>query len=303
MTFQLKKATRFKSKLRIGVFGPSGSGKTYSSLLMAYGMADDWDKIALIDTEHGSGDLYSHLGPYNTLTLEPPYQPERYVEAIQACVQAGMQVIIVDSISHEWEGQGGILEIHSLMPGNSFANWSKLTPRHNRFIDAILQSPTHMICCGRAKQDYVLSEQSKGGRTQQVPEKVGLKAVTRDGFDYEMTTAFDLNIHHWATASKDRTGLFMGKPEMIINEETGLQFTEWMNQGADAPTPINARKTAMVRELGEIIKETGLSEYDIQNITGLPTFKGISDEDFSDGLQRLRAYIAENLIQTSEATA
>ena len=103
-----------------------------------------------------------------------------------------MEVIIIDSISHEWEGKGGILDIHGSMVGNSFTNWAKVTPRHNEFVQKILQSNSHIIATIRSKQDYVLSE--KNGKM--VPEKVGLKGVTREGLDYEFTLVFDVDIKH-----------------------------------------------------------------------------------------------------------
>lgn len=230
MTFQLTKATRQKTKIKLGLSGPSGSGKTYSALLLAKGIAGDWSKIAVIDTENGSADLYADLGDYNTLTLSAPYTPERYIEAIKTCENAGMEVIILDSMSHEWDGKGGILEIHGNMVGNSFTNWAKVTPRHNAFIDAILQSPVHFICTMRSKQDYVLDQ--KDGKS--VPQKVGLKAITREGVDYEFTLVFDIDIKHHAVASKDRTGIFVDQPEFIITEETGWDIKTWTDLGVDS---------------------------------------------------------------------
>ena len=111
-----------------------------------------------------------------------------------------MEVIIIDSISHEWDGSGGIIEYHSSLMGNSFTNWSKVTPMHNSFVNKILQSPAHIIATIRSKQDYILSE--RNGKV--VPEKVGFKGVTGDGMDYEFTIVFDIDINHHATASKDR---------------------------------------------------------------------------------------------------
>ena len=106
---KLKKAVRKQVKLRLGMSGASGFGKTYSALLLAYGMTNDWSKIAVIDTENKSASLYANLGEYNTLELSAPYSPELYTEAIKTCENAGMEVIIIDSISHEWEGKGGCL--------------------------------------------------------------------------------------------------------------------------------------------------------------------------------------------------
>ena len=224
---QLQVASRKRAKIKLAFQGPSGSGKTYSALLLAFGLCGDWSKIAVIDTENHSAELYAHLGQYNTLNIGAPYSPEKYTEAIRLCETSAIQVIIIDSVSHEWEGSGGILDVHSGMAGNSFTNWGKLTPRHNVFVQAILQSPCHIIGTIRSKQDYVLSE--KNGKM--VPEKVGLKGITRDGMDYEMTIVFDIDIKHNAIANKDRTGLFTGKPEFRITPETGKVILAWCNSG------------------------------------------------------------------------
>ena len=227
---QIRQAERKKAKIRLGLQGPSGSGKTYSALLMAYGMTNDWNKIVLIDTENGSADLYAHLGNFRVLNLGIPFLPERYIEAIQTCEKLpDVEVIVIDSISHEWEGSGGILDIHGNMTGNSFTNWGKVTPRHNAFVQKILQSRCHIIATIRSKQDYVLSE--KNGKY--VPEKVGLKGVTREGVDYELTLVMELDLKHNATATKDRTGLFMGKPEFVITPNTGKRILDWCNQGTE----------------------------------------------------------------------
>ena len=215
-------AQRKRAKIRLSIQGPSGSGKTFSSLLIAKGLVSDWSKICVIDTENHSADLYSHLGDYNVLTLGKPFTPEAYIQAIELCETSGMKAIIIDSLSHEWEGEGGILDIHSSMVGNSFTNWSKVTPRHNALVQRILQSDCHVIATFRTKQDYVLSD--KNGKM--VPEKVGLKSVTKDGMDYEFTTVFDLDIHHNATCTKDRTSMF-GQIPIKLTESTGKSILQW----------------------------------------------------------------------------
>jgi hypothetical protein len=222
-----RRATRRQAKIKLGLQGPSGSGKTTSALLLAYGLVGDWSKIAVIDSENGSADLYSHLGDYNVLGITAPYSPEKYSEAIKICHAQGMEAIIIDSISHEWEGDGGILDIHGNMAGNSFANWAKVTPRHNSFVNTILSTPVHVIATIRSKQDYVMME--KNGKA--VPEKVGLKGVTKDGMDYEFTVVFDINIRHHATPSKDRTGIFSSRHEFVITTETGQRIREWCESG------------------------------------------------------------------------
>jgi len=204
---KLRKATRQQAKIRLGLSAVSGGGKTYSALLIAYGLCGDWSKIAMIDTENGSGDLYAHLGAYQVLTLSSPYTPERYIEAIRACEESGASVIIVDSITHEWDGKGGCLEIMDKL-GGKYQDWAKVTPRHQAFIDVILQSTCHVITTVRRKQDY---EMTKADGKMKV-EKAGLKEVTREGFEYELTANLELDVRHNATASKDRTGLFADKP-------------------------------------------------------------------------------------------
>ncbi len=224
---QLRPSQRREAKMRLALQGASGSGKTYSSLLIAYGMTGDWAKVAIIDSENGLADLYAHLGNYQVLSLEN-YAPETYIEAIDICEQAGVQVIIIDSISHCWDY---LLDFHANLQGNSFANWAKVTPRQNNFIQRILSSSCHVICTMRSKQDYILSD--KNGKI--VPEKVGLKAVQRDNVDYEFTVVLDIAMNHKAIASKDRTGLFTGHPEFIISPRVGQTILQWCNHTINNP--------------------------------------------------------------------
>jgi len=247
---EIRKAARKQAKIKLALQGVSGSGKTMSALLLASGITE-WSKIAVIDTENHSADLYSELGQYNVLQLSQPFTPERYCVAIQTCEDAGMEVLIIDSVSQEWEGQGGILNIHSAMQGNSFTNWGKVSPRHNAFVQKILQSKCHVICTIRSKTDYAMVE--KNGRYS--VEKLGLKSITREGMDYEMTIVFDINIKHQAVASKDRTGLFMDKPEEVISLNHGRKILDWCNSGISVDNVklyIQSAKT--VEELREILR-------------------------------------------------
>lgn len=234
---QLRKAERSKAKLRIGLSAPSGAGKTYSALLMASGIASAWDKIAVIDTEAGSAELYSHLGDYNVMPLEAPYNPERYIEAIKACEDAGMEVIIIDSTSHEWEGKGGMLEINesiaqSKFRGNSWSAWSETTPRHQAFIQAIVTSKCHVITATRNKIDTVMTEDKK-------VKKVGTKEIQREGFEYELTVNFNIDRDtHKAVASKDRTNIFDSMDPFVITTETGKTLREWAESGKEVVKPV-----------------------------------------------------------------
>lgn len=224
---QLRQSERRKAKIKMALQGSAGSGKTYSSLLLAQGLTNgDFSKVAIIDTENGSADLYAHLGNYNVLTLTPPFTPDNYIKAIDVCEKAGIEVIIIDSISHCWDY---LLDYHSSLAGNSFTNWAKIKPLEKAFMDKILQCDAHVIATMRTKQDYVLNQ--KDGKF--VPEKVGLKAVQRDGIDFEFTLVFDIDIKHFTVSSKDRTGLFMGKPEFTINPSTGRKILEWCNSGTN----------------------------------------------------------------------
>ena len=285
MNLQLRTAERKQAKLRIGLFGPSGSGKTMSALKLAHGLAD-WEKVCIIDTESGSADLYSHLGPYNVLRIDAPFTPEKYIEAVKAAEQAGMEVIIVDSITHEWNGQGGVLEIAdqlSLAAKNSFTVWGKLTPRHNRFIDSLLQSPCHIIACGRSKQEYVMNQVEKNGKMVNVPEKMGLKAITRDGFDYEMTITFDIAINHYATTSKDRTGIFMGRPEFVLSETNGDEIKQWNASAKPDPTDLKRQIMRQLSRIGVQTKDVDLIKSDILGFTGLD----LTDDNFQEIVDKL----------------
>lgn len=228
-TFTIKKAERKQAKLRIGLSGPSGSGKTYSALLLSRGLASDWSKICLIDTENGSGELYSDLGEYNVIPLTAPYTPERYIAAIKAAEDAGMEVIVIDSTSHEWEGKGGCLELNELLAqakfrGNTWSAWSETTPRHQKFIEAITTSSCHVVTTVRNKVDTVMGDDKK-------VKKVGTKEIQREGFEYELTVNFTIDrATHLATASKDRTNIFETRDPFLISSETGEELAKW-NQG------------------------------------------------------------------------
>ena len=224
------KAVRRRAKLRLAMSGPSGSGKTYSALMLAKGIGG---RIAVLDTEHGSASLYSHLVDFDTMELTPPYTPERYVDAIRAAAEAGYDTLILDSITHEWKGAGGILEIvdglsRTKYKGNSYAAWGEADPRHRRLVDAMLSAPMHVIATMRSKTAYVEGERN-GKKTFQ---KAGMAPEQRDGMEYEFTVVFDLNNDgNIAVASKDRTTLF--RDPLLLTEQTGRLLADWLDSGAD----------------------------------------------------------------------
>lgn len=246
---QLRKAERRKAKIRAGFSSISGGGKTVSALLVAYGITGDWNKIAVIDSENESADLYCNhtlhngitIGQFQVLPLHPPFSPERYIEAIHTCESnPEIEVIIIDSITHEWEGSGGVIQLTDEIGGGFSSAWKQLTPRHEAFKQAILQSRCHMFTTVRRKQDYILVEDvNKSGRTVQKPVKAGFKEITREGWEYELTLNLELELNHTATASKDRTGLFMGRGPFTPSIETGEMIKHWCESGIDLQAEIN----------------------------------------------------------------
>lgn len=226
---QLKKATRKQVKLRLNLSAPSGAGKTMSALLMAKGLVGDWDKVAVIDTENGSASLYSHLGEFNTIDVEPPFTPEKYIEAIKVCEDAGIEAIVIDSTTHEWTT---LLEENQKLAdakfrGNTWSAWSQTTPRHDRYVQKILQSKCHIITCTRSKTETVMGEDKK-------VKKVGMKDLQREGWEYELTVSLEIDRDtHMAYPSKDRTGLFENRPPFVITEETGKLIKSWCETGED----------------------------------------------------------------------
>jgi hypothetical protein len=233
---QFQKAARKKSKLRLNISGPSGSGKTYSALLMAKGLVGDWSKIGVIDTENGSAALYDHLGPFNALDLSAPFSPERYISAIDAAISAGFECVIIDSSSHEWDGSGGCVESNEKLAqakykGNTWSAWNETTPRHDSFVNKILQSPIHVITCTRSKMETVMTDDRK-------VKKVGMKDIQRSGWEYELTISLNLDRDtHTAIASKDRTELFDKMQPFVITEATGELIRKWCESGIEVVDP------------------------------------------------------------------
>lgn len=248
-----KKAVRESAKLRLALTGPAGSGKTYSSLQIASGIGG---RIAMIDTERGSGALYANICDYDVLRIDPPFEPKKFLEGIKAAEDAGYDVLIIDSLSHAWAGDGGILTIHDRTAKalrNSFDAWRAVTPQHNQLVDAILASCCHVIVTMRTKTGYeVISE---NGKTK--VSKVGLAPIQRDGLEFEFTVVMDLSIEgHVATASKDRTGLFDGS-RLTPDSSTGRKLLEWLESSA---IPTNNGENPGLKTLMETFGQVGLDD-------------------------------------------
>ncbi|NBX73238.1 MAG: hypothetical protein EBQ89_02950 [Alphaproteobacteria bacterium] len=249
----IRKARRSATKLRLLLTSPSGGGKTYGALLLAKGLGG---RTVVIDTEEGSSDLYDTLHDFDVIDLRPPFSPERYIEAIAAAEQAGYDVIIVDSVTHCWSGAGGCLEIledvaKAQFRGNTWSAFSVITPRWRAFVDKLLRSPAHVICTGRSKTET--AQVDDHGKKKVA--KLGMKLEARDGLEFEFTCVLDL-IHdgHYATVSKDRTGLFAGDPKPIT-VETGKRLADWLAGGHELPTPVSQPEPDLTLKVRDTIAQ------------------------------------------------
>lgn len=229
-----KKAKRENIWVKAISIAPSGAGKTYSNLRIATGMAKAIEgatgeecRIAYIDTESRRSTYYAEEFDFDILELKAPFTPESYVDAIDEALDAGYKILVIDSLSHEWKGKGGCLEIHSKMPGNSYTNWSKITPRHEKFTDKLIDSPIHLFATVRGKDKYVLEEQNG----KQVPRKVGVGYEQRDDLEYLFTVAFTLeqDTHYFSTV-KDNTHMFEDRHD-ILTEKDGSKLYQWATGG------------------------------------------------------------------------
>ena len=233
----------------MGLCAPSGGGKTYSALKIAEGLGG---RVLLIDTENGSGELYADLCDYDTQPIPPPYDPQRYVDMIDAAGKEGYDVIIVDSLTHAWTGVGGVLDQHdkyAKSTGNSYTAWREVTPKHNALIDAMLRSPAHLIATMRTKVSY---EPEKGDNGKMTVRKLGLQPVQREGMDYEFTVVFDMaQDGHLASVSKDRTSLFDGRAPFVPTVETGTELLTWLGNGTDPAEASKKQATSLLRAIGK----------------------------------------------------
>ena len=261
---ELKKAQRKSAKLKLGMSSPSGGGKTLGSLLIAFGLMKEsypkltdkelWNKIAIIDTENGSGELYVGkeisnmvIGEYNAITLSAPFTAEKYIQALDVCLEAKVEVVIIDSTTHLWSGTGGLLQQQgdiAKRTGNSWSAWRDVTPMHNSFVEKMLQSNVHVIATMRSKTEYV-QEKDNNGKT--IVRKVGMNPIQKDGMEFEFTSFFEIDAEHNAFGSKDRTSLFDQK-YFVITPSVGIELMRWLEGGTNNPDQVIAVSKASPEE-------------------------------------------------------
>lgn len=271
--FDFVPAEKSQLKARVLISGAAGSGKTIAALELASALGS---RVAVIDTENGSAALYSDKYKFEMLNLQPPYPPEDFIQAIQIAENSGFDVIVVDGITPEWSGSGGCLDLHTKL-GGRFQDWAKITPRHRKFIQKILECSTHIICTCRSKQGYAMDEQSKK------VTKLGMAPEQRDGLDYEMTLVFNIiNQTHLAEATKDRTGLFDGK-QFLISKNTGLEILEWLNSGTPAKSP-----APTITDIRNLLISAG--------VKSIPDFKKVMMQVFGEEYNALEELNQEQLL-------
>lgn len=296
------KAKRESLKLRLAIIGPSGSGKTLSALKIARGLIGKEGKIAVVDTENGSAKIYADRYEFDLAEMHAPYTVKKYLEAIKESGD-GYDCLIIDSLSHAWAGEGGLLQKKEQLDqrgGNSFTNWSSITKEHEALKSAILHPKTHLICTMRSKQEYVLSE---GDNKKTTVKKVGMAPVQREGMEYEFDVCLDLDMSHHAAASKDRTGIFSGI-HIIPSEELGVELSNWLfiedrkpKTEDDIPPSGFDSKESHHRAMGHLedaIEANGWTKEDVSRIVsekyGLTSIRELSWANFNEFLKYVKKH-------------
>lgn len=254
-------ARREKLKASVAFIGGSGSGKTLSMLLVAYGMMKEahpdlsdeevFQKIGLVDTEHKRSLLYADttkagvkVHPFYHIDLQAPFTQQRYDQAIQTLKGAGCEVIIVDSLSHAWEGAGGFLDLQQKQGGN-FQAWAKIKPDLQAFVKSLTENDVHILSSMRTKQDYQV-EQGETGKLE--IKKLGLKPIQKDDLEYEFMIVWQIDQDHIARTTKDNSGLFEGEPAKLTPEH-GSQLYKWLEQGVDVKAEEEEKRKSYIHEI------------------------------------------------------
>ena len=253
MRFNVQKAVREKISVKIALMGSSGCGKSYSALRLASGMASEIEKttgneakILLVNSDGARGRYYADQFKYDIVDLEAPFTPELYTDVINFAVSEKYDILILDSTSPEWEGKGGCLEIQQQL-GGKYQDWSKITPRHDKFIDTLAFSPIHIIATMKGKDQYEIDKDDRGKVSV---KKLGVGAKQREGFEYNFTCTFLLDRDsHMARCEKDNTHIFEREGDTILTETFGEKIIQWANSGEG----INAK----VKQFAENINSTG----------------------------------------------
>ncbi len=242
----IRAAVRGGSKAIIGIAGISGSGKTYTALKIARGMVSKPSKIGFLDTENKRGLLYADIldGEFLIGDLYPPFSPKRYAEAIKEFQEAGVEVLVIDSVTHEWEGEGGCDDIANapLQQGKKMANWIGAKREHKVFMNTLLQCNMNIICCIRAREKTDFKNPNK-------PVSLGIQPICEKNFMFEMTASFLIE-----NEGKRQTFLKMpsflkpifGDGNGYLNEQAGKGIINWINEGEKEDPEVSRIKSEML---------------------------------------------------------
>jgi hypothetical protein len=239
----IRPVQRGGSKAIIGIAGISGSGKTYTAIQIARGMVSNASEIGFLDTENGRGSLYADIldAKFQIADLYPPFSPSRYKLAIKEFQEAGVKVLVIDSVSHEWEGVGGCDDIANQKVGK-MQNWIGAKREHKGFMNTLLQSDLHIICCIRAREKTDFKDPSK-------PVSLGIQPVCEKNFMFEMTASLLMK-------DEGKSQQFLKVPQFLkdafgsgtgyLGRETGKKIMTWINEGEQESPQITKLKSEML---------------------------------------------------------
>lgn len=327
--FVFEEATKKECRLRLAIDGPSGSGKTFTSLVLATALAEKrGGKIAVIDSERGSASKYADIFKFSRLNIDAPFSPERYVNAILTAERAGFAVLVIDSLSHAWEGEGGLLEqvdniARRSKSGNTFNAWKDGSPMQQKLINSILGVKMDVLVTMRTKTEYIIEED---GRGKKVPRKIGMAPVQRQGLEYEFDVVFDMDHDNNAVVSKSRCHELSGKvfprPGRLVADTlwNWLQgekeeHIEDSTEAVCAPSVITSSLPApasrglvdkdsltllvgSLKDAGLVTRETAIAR--VSELAGRPvsSFSHLTQPEFKSVYDALQKERAEALLQT-----
>lgn len=240
MTFEIRTAERQGARLLIQLSGVSGGGKTYSALQLAYGLAGgDGSKVIGIDTENRRMSLNADILPngakFRTIDFYAPFSPERYIQAIEAACKAGAEVIVIDSVTHEWESEGGCEWIANQ---TRFPDWKRAKAEHKRFMTYMLQCPAHIIACTRAREKVDFSDPKN-------PRPLGIQPVQEKNFSFEATVSLmmhDQGRRQDVLKCPAELQDILGRGQGYITAEDGAALRAWVDGGVAVDQKVeNAR--------------------------------------------------------------
>lgn len=272
---QIRPVQRESAKLVIGLAATSGEGKTYSALLLALGLAgNDPSKVGMLDTENRRGSLYSDIfdAPFMIGDLAPPFSPERYIGAMREFAASGIEALVIDSMSHEWEGEGGCEEIAN-NPQKKIADWLRAKREHKRFMNALLFLPCHVVACFRAREKTDFKDPKQ-------PKSLGLQPITEKNVLFEMTASFlmrDQGKTHDAIKLPECLRRILGQPGYFTAEH-GAALRAWVGGADPAERAKNQVRLAATEGTGALRAAWEAIGKDLRGMLGAPFLDTLRDQ-------------------------